>query len=343
MAPSVSMELVLAAFILCCKIAGTQAIGVNYGRIADNLPAPDAVAQLVKSQNIGMVRIFDADPAAIQAFARQGIPVAITLGNGEIAGVASSQAAADGWIAGNVMPYGSIVSVVIVGNEVIKYNPELNPQLVPAMNNIYTSLVNMGVASRVKVSTAHAMDILDANAAFPPSAGMFRSDIGVSVMQPVLDFLARTGSYLLLNAYPYFAYRDDKGQNLALDYSLLQPGAAGFDDSNSGLHYSNLLDAQLDTVYSAMRKLNHDDVGIVLSESGWPSAGDFGASLDNAATFNRNLIQRVAANAGTPLKPNTPVQAYIFSLFNENQKPGVTEQNFGVFRPDMSKVYDITF
>lgn len=100
---------------------------------------------------------------------------------------------------------------------------------------------------------------------------------------------------------------------------------AGVTDINTGLHYDNILDAQLDAVYSAMAKLGYSDVNLVVSETGWPWGGDpneIGASVPFAQLYNGNLIKHITSNTGTPLKPNASFDAYIFALFNENLKPG---------------------
>ncbi|KAK9913527.1 hypothetical protein M0R45_037340 [Rubus argutus] len=44
---------------------------------------------------------------------------------------------------------------------------------------------------------------------------------------------------------------------------------------------------------------------------------------------------------GTPLMPNRKFETYVFSLFNENQKPGPqAEKNWGLFYPNLTPVYN---
>lgn len=106
-----------------------------------------------------------------------------------------------------------------------------------------------------------------------------------------------------------------------------------------------MFDAQMDAVYSAMKVLGYGDVEIMVAETGWPSLGDpnqVGVNLENAASYNGNLLKHISSGKGTPLMPNRRFQTYLFSLFNENLKPGSTaERNFGLFRPDFTPVYDI--
>jgi hypothetical protein len=63
--------------------------------------------------------------------------------------------------------------------------------------------------------------------------------------------------------------------------------------------------------------------------------------VDNARAYNQGLIDHVGR--GTPKRPG-PLEAYIFAMFNENQKNGdPTERNFGLFYPNKSPVYPIRF
>ncbi|KAL0910454.1 hypothetical protein M5K25_021439 [Dendrobium thyrsiflorum] len=102
---------------------------------------------------------------------------------------------------------------------------------------------------------------------------------------------------------------------------------------------------KIDSVYSAIKAMGHTDVDVRISETGWPSKGDpseFGATPENAAAYNGNLLQRISMNQGTPLMPSVPIDIHVFALFNENLKPGPTsERNYGLFYPDGTPVYNI--
>jgi exo-beta-1,3-glucanase (GH17 family) len=100
----------------------------------------------------------------------------------------------------------------------------------------------------------------------------------------------------------------------------------------------------VDTLLSAMEALGYPNVPIVITESGWPSAGADVATVENAQAYNNNLIQHVLSNAGTPKRPGTSIETYIFALFNENKKEDPeTERNFGIFNPDKSPAYSVNF
>ncbi|CAN1227315.1 Glucan endo-1,3-beta-glucosidase 11 [Linum grandiflorum] len=113
------------------------------------------------------------------------------------------------------------------------------------------------------------------------------------------------------------------------NYVLFNPNP-GMVDPSTGLHYDNMLYAQVDAVVFAISKLGYGNIEVRVSETGWPSNGDadeVGATVQNAASYNRNLLRR---------------QVYLFALFNEDMKPGPTsERNYGLYQPDCSMVYNV--
>ncbi|KAF7060354.1 hypothetical protein CFC21_067146 [Triticum aestivum] len=341
-------------------------VGVCYGMMGDNLPQPPAVVQLLKQHGITMVRLYDADAGGLRALANTGIKVGVSLPNDNIPDAASSMSYAVRWVQSNVQAYpGTWIDSVAVGNEVFHQAPWLTHQLLPAMKNIQAALAGAGLGDAVKVVTPIALDALKVPS-FPPSVGEFRDDIAWSVMRPMVDFLEQTGSYLTFNIYPYFAYKYDS--HVDPDFAFFRPNN-GQHDPGTGLTYFNLFDAMVDAVFHAVEKLGNSGEHthgngrtrrrvaslMRVPESGAPggkgktgvasnSKLDGSASTENAQAYNSNLIRKVLSGAGTPYNPDADISVYIFSLFNENLKPGDDdERNFGLFYPNGTQVYDVNF
>lgn len=153
--------------------------------------------------------------------------------------------------------------------------------------------------------------------------------------------LASRNTPLLVNIYPYFSYIGNP-TSISLDYALFRARGTVVQDGNLG--YSNLFDAMVDTVKTALEKVGGAGVDVVVSESGWPSGGGpNAATMDNAGTYMNNLVGHVKSNAGTPKSPGKEMEVYLFAMFNENMKPAGTEQNFGLFYSNMNEVYHINF
>ncbi|KAL3639992.1 hypothetical protein CASFOL_014960 [Castilleja foliolosa] len=319
-------------------------IGINYGRIADNLPPPQQVVQLLKEQGITKAKIFDADATVLSAFSGSGISITVAIPNEQLPAAASDQSYTDTWIQSNILPHhpNTLIESIAVGNEVFVDPGNTTEYLVPAMNNLYASLAKYDVASSIKISSPIALSALETS--YPSSSGSFKPDLVEPVIRPMLQFLNKTSSFLMVNAYPFFAYTDN-ADTISLDYALFRDNSGNV-DPNNGLVYKNLLDAQIDAVYAAMSKLGFENmIRIVVTETGWPSKGDedeIGANEENAAAYNGNLMRRTVSGGGTPMRPDEPLDVFLFAIFNENQKPGpVSERNYGLFYPDMQRVYDV--
>lgn len=96
----------------------------------------------------------------------------------------------------------------------------------------------------------------------------------------------------------------------------------------------------VDAFHSALEKIGAPNVTLAISETGWPSAGNESyTSKENAKNYNKNLMDHVLGGKGTPRRPNRTFDAFLFEMFNENQKSPGVEQNFGFFNPNMQPVY----
>lgn len=336
-----------ALWLLLATDASAATIGIGYGTSGDNLPPPEQVVQFLKTLNVSKVKIYNSDATVIRAFAGSGIDLSITVPDGDIVHLATDMTFTQNWVIYNLQPFvpATAVTSIAVGNEVLTSDTADNLNLVPAMQNLHSALVTAGLDATIKVSTPHAFSVL--NTSFPPSAGAFRPAYATTVMKPLLDFLAQTGAPFMVNIFPYFSYTFNYN-TINLDYALLNPTAPAVTDKNNGQVYTNLWDAQIDAIVAAMAALGHTDIPIVVTESGWPSVGDstqVGPSIANAQTYNNNLVKLVLADPpkGTPLRPGVATPTYIFSLFNEDLKTGkITEQNWGLYYPNMSAVYPMS-
>ncbi|KAL6572706.1 hypothetical protein OROMI_013664 [Orobanche minor] len=318
-------------------------IGVNYGQVADNLPTPEATAKLIQTTAFEKVRLYGSDPAIIKAFADTGIGIMVGVSNSAIHGLASDPNIAKNWIDSNVLPFypASKIILINVGNEVMSYNDrDLMAQLLPAMQNLQNALDSAGLGGDIKVSTVHSMAVL--RQSDPPSWGSFDPSIR-DLLKGLLGFNNATGSPFAINPYPYFAYRSDPRPE-TLAFCLFQPNSGRL-DSGSKIKYTNMFDAQVDAIKSALDEMGFPGVEIVVAETGWPYKGDndeIGPSVENAKAYNGNLIAHLRSMVGTPLIPGKSVDAYLFAMYDEDQKPGPTsERSFGLFKTDLTMNYDV--
>ncbi|XP_059289254.1 glucan endo-1,3-beta-glucosidase 3-like [Lycium ferocissimum] len=315
-------------------------IGVNVGTDLSDMPSPTQVVALLKAQQIRHVRLFDADRAMLLALANTGIRVTVSVPNDQLLGIGQSNATAANWVSRNILSHvpATKITAIAIGSEVLTTLPNAAPILVSAMQFIHSALVATNLASQIKVSTPHSSSIiLDS---FPPSQAFFNRSWDPVVI-PMLKFLQSTESYLMLNVYPYYVYKQSNGA-IPLDYALFRPLPPNKEavDSNTLLHYTNVFDAVVDAAYFAMSYLNFTNIPITVTESGWPSKGDSDATLDNANTYNSNLIKHVLNNTGTPKHPGIAVSTYIYELYNEDLRQGSTsEKNWGLFYPSGAPVY----
>ncbi|KAH9749442.1 glucan endo-1,3-beta-D-glucosidase [Citrus sinensis] len=321
---------------------GVTCLGVNYGQVANNLPPPDKVVDLLSSLKITKSRIYDTNPQVLTAFANSNIELIVTVENQMLAVLVDPQQALQ-WVSTHIKPYfpATKITGIAVGNEVFTDDDtSLIQNLVPATVSIHGALVQLGLDKYIQVSTPNSLAVLEES--YPPSAGSFKTEVA-GIMSQYLQFLSSTKAPFWINAYTYFAYKDAPNR-ISLDYALFNPNS-GMVDPYTKLHYDNMLYAQVDAAIFAMARLGYNGIEVRVSETGWPSKGDpneVGATVVNAATYNKNLLRRQMANEGTPLRPNMRLEVYLFALFNEDMKPGPTsERNYGLFQPDGTMAYNV--
>ncbi|PQQ08327.1 glucan endo-1 3-beta-glucosidase 2-like isoform X1 [Prunus yedoensis var. nudiflora] len=260
------------------------------------MPHPTQAVALLKAQQIRHVRLYDADRGMLVALANTGIQVMISVPNEQILGIGQSNSTAANWVSQNVVAHypATTITAIAVGSDVLTTLPNAAKILVNALKYIQSALVASNLDRQIK----------------------------------------STGSFLMLNIYPYYDYTQSNGV-IPLDYALLKslPPNKEAVDSNTLLHYTNVFDAVVDAAYYAMAFLNFTNVPIIVKDSGWPSKGDSSepdATLENANTYNCNLIRHVLNKTGTPKHPGLAVSTFIYELYNEDTKPGPISEKNGI-------------
>ncbi|CAH8368500.1 unnamed protein product [Eruca vesicaria subsp. sativa] len=315
-------------------------IGINYGRYGTNLPPPETIPSLVTSLSLKHVKTFDMDPRITTSFANTGISLSLCIPNKNIPLLSTNLSEADSLIRTSILPYhkSTIITSISVGNEV-SLLPQFSPHLLPAIVNVHRAIKRYRLHKKIKVTTTHSLAILSRR--FPPSTARFHGSFGETVMRPLVRFLLRTKAPLMVNVYPYLAYKQSF-PSIPLDFALFQNGSNNkrrmYRDPYSGVAYTNLFDIMMDSVDSAVKALGLPKVPVVVSEIGWPSSGDRGevaASLENARVFNQRLVEHLR-------RRERKVTVYLFALFDEDQKTGATvEKHWGLLYGNGSRKYDL--
>ncbi|XP_021760267.1 probable glucan endo-1,3-beta-glucosidase BG4 [Chenopodium quinoa] len=312
------------------------AVGVNYGLLGDNLPPPSNVVNLYKQENIPLVRLFEAKPEVLNALRGSGLKVSLGVKNADVTSIATDVHSAAAWVNSLVVPFAKDVNIgwVTVGNELVSEDPTA-ALITQAMGNILNAL-NAAQLTGIQVSTAISGRVLGVT--YPPSAGDF-NDQSKEIMIAIIKWLQSTNNPLFINVYPYFAFASSP-TDIPLDYALFNAQKPVIDGQYT---YTSLFDAMVDSFYAALDKNGGENLAVVVSETGWPAAGNEPyTTIQIAQTYNQKLIDKVKAT-GTPRRPSALIDCFIFAMFNENQKEEGVEQNWGLHYPNANPVYPLIF
>jgi hypothetical protein len=226
---------------------------------------------------------------------------------------------------------------VAVGNEPLlkAYNGSFDRVTVPALRSVQRALDEAG-HGHVKATVPVNADVYDSPPDNPvPSAGRFRADVA-GTMAELARFLNRTGAPFAVNIYPFLSLYYG-GDGFPLDYAFFDGGVPKPVLDVGGVAYTNVFDANFDTLLSALEKVGLGHLPVVIGEVGWPTDGDRHATPALAERFYRGLLRHLAKRKGTPLRPGARIEAYLFGLVDEDAKsvaPGSFERHWGIFTSD---------
>jgi len=348
MAASYRQALTLAAALVAAAVAGLPAagaLGVNWGTMATHRLPSGIVVRMLEDNGIRKVKLFDADPGPMDALAGSGIEVMVGIPNNMLDMMTDYGTARD-WVHQNVSNYnfdgGVNIKYVAVGNEpfLSSFNGTFLNVTLPALQNIQRALNDAGLGETIKATVPLNADVYNSPASNPvPSAGRFRAEIA-DLMTEIVQFLNQSGAPFTVNIYPFLSLYGNDG--FPLDYAFFDGTSNPVVDTGSGIQYTNVFDANFDTLVSALGAAGVGGLPVVVGEVGWPTDGDKHATAAYTQKFYAGLLRKLGAKAGTPLRPNQYIEVYLFSLIDEDAKsvaPGNFERHWGIGRYDGQPKY----
>lgn len=230
-----------------------------------------------------------------------------------------------------ISPNKIIHRYVAVGNEpfLTAFNGSYIKLTFPAMENIQKALNEASYGKKIKVTTPLNADVYE-SASNQPSDGQFRSDIH-DTMKDIVNFLNRNDAPFMVNIYPFLSLYQNP--DFPVDFAFLDENGKSINDK--GKTYTNVFDANYDTLVWALKKIGVGDLKIIVGEVGWPTDANKFANVELAKRFYDGLFKKLASKKGTPMRPNEKLEVYLFGLFDEDMKsilPGFFERHWGIFR-----------
>ncbi|KAM7259219.1 hypothetical protein ACFE04_014960 [Oxalis oulophora] len=322
----------------------TVSIGVNWGTTASHPLPPSKVVELLKSNGITKVRLFNAEPILLQALSNSNADVTVTVPNSMLKSLNSSRKAAESWVHDNVTRYSGPtaavrIQYVAIGDDPFlqTYGDQFQPFVIGAAFNIQTALTKANLASKVKVVVPCGADTYLSESGMP-SKGHFRPNLNKTMIE-LLSFLSKHHSPFFVTISPFISFQQNK--NISLDFALFKETARAHNDGRK--KYKNSFDLSYDTLVTALSGIGFSSMDIVVAQIGWPTDGATNATSSTAETFMKGLVNHLNSNAGTPLRPrNLPIETYIFSLLDEDQRSistGNFERHWGLFTFDGQAKY----
>lgn len=322
----------ICSLLLMDRVSG---LGANWGTQSSHPLPPATVVQMLKENGFQKVKLFDAEEGTMSALRKSGLEVMVGIPNDMLAVLATSMNAANSWVSTNVSAYindGVNIRYVAVGNEPFlqTYNGSFLQTTFPALQNIQGALIKAGLSNQVKVTIPLNADVYNSQSG-RPSDGDFRSDIR-DLMLAIVKFLSDNAAVFTVNIYPFISLYSDS--NFPVDYAFFEGFSSGVVDGS--VTYSNMFDANLDTLIWALKKNGFANLPVIVGEIGWPTDGDTNANTQYAQKFNQGFMNHISTGQGTPMRSG-PIDAYLFSLIDEDEKsiqPGNFERHWGLYTYD---------
>ncbi|CAH8261695.1 unnamed protein product [Arabidopsis lyrata] len=342
-------QIILCSFLIISQVSiassNTSSVGVNWGTMASHQLPPEKVVKMLQDNGFTKLKLFEADQNILDALIGSQIEVMIGIPNRFLKELAQDTSVAASWVEENVTAYsyngGVNIKYIAVGNEPFlqTYNGTYVEFTLPALINIQRALEEADLKG-VKVTVPFNADIYFSPEANPvPSAGDFRPELRDATIE-IINFLYSHDSPFTVNIYPFLSLYGNA--YFPLDFAFFDGTNKSLRDGN--LVYTNVFDANLDTLICAMEKYSFLGMKIIVGEVGWPTDGDKNANLKSAKRFNQGMVKHAMSGNGTPARKGVIMDVYLFSLVDEDAKsiaPGTFERHWGIFGFDGRPKYEL--
>ncbi|XP_077234120.1 putative glucan endo-1,3-beta-glucosidase BG1 [Tasmannia lanceolata] len=318
------------------------ALSFVYGNDRSNPIPPQDTVRHCQMNNITKLWLSKADLGnrdILDALRNTNIKVIIPVDNSHLNVFAKNPQEAALWVGNFILRYWPHVEFqyICVGQDVLLLDE--SESLHQAMININDAIQqDPRTKGKIKVSTTIGIhDLENYDVTNPPSQCIFRNSVGV-ILAPIIDFLISNEAPLFVNVYP-LPYRFHSHHNLDLAHYLFTATTPLVTDGN--YIYKYVFDSMVDAFDSAIYALKKRHVNLIVAATGWPHNGEFEATIENAQTYNDNLIQHVMN--GTPKLPGR-LETYILGMYDED---GMTmnqwSRYYGVFHENGSAYYNFPY
>ncbi|GMP60179.1 hypothetical protein CsSME_00023160 [Camellia sinensis var. sinensis] len=300
--------LVVVLVLLSSVPSGYSGVGVYWGTMATHQLPPEKVVEMLKENGFDKVKLFEADEMILGALIGSEIEVMLAIPNFMLEPMSQDPEFAASWVDANVTRYsyngGINIKYVAVGNEPFlkTYNGTFLPFTLPALKNIQEALNQAGLGSQVKATIPFNADVYFSQHLNPvPSTGDFRPEVKDITIQ-VIQYLNSNDAPFTVHIYPFLSLYGNP--YFPFDFAFFDTNNTNNKTVRDGNYeYTNVFDANFDTLVWSLTKAGYPDLKILVGEVGWPTDGDTNANVKNAKRFNQGVIE-----------------AYLFSLIDEDAK-----------------------
>ncbi|OVA08098.1 Glycoside hydrolase [Macleaya cordata] len=337
--------LLIVFLVLVEMVLNVRSVGVNWGTMATHQLPPEMVVEILINNGFTKVKLFEAEEKIMKALVGKDIEVMVAIPNHMLDLISRDYKAASDWVEQNVTIYsyngGVNIKYVAVGNEPFlkTYNDTFSEITMPALQNIQQALYEAGLGFRIKATVPFNADIYNSPDSNPvPSAGDFRPEIRELTVE-IIQFLYENDAPFTVNIYPFLSLYSN--EYFPMDFAFFDGTKKPIKDGK--VIYTNVFDANLDTLIWALDKAGYADMPIIIGEVGWPTDGHKHANIANAKRFNQGLLKHVLSGKGTPIRSGK-IDVYLFSLIDESAKsiaPGSFERHWGIFEFDGKGKYEL--